>query len=62
MATFWPSMREWLEENCPSKMREPMNRDTNLDINLYLKRIRVAQELFSDGHYHGNKVLEMRGI
>lgn len=31
------------------------------DIGLYLKRIRVAQELFGDAHYHMDAIAEMKG-
>ncbi|MFN0024833.1 MAG: acyl-CoA dehydrogenase family protein [Parvularculaceae bacterium] len=31
------------------------------DIGLYMKRIRVAQELFGDSHYHADRIARLRG-
>jgi len=32
------------------------------DIGLYMKRIRVAQELFGDAHYHMEQIAKAKGI
>ena len=32
------------------------------DIGLYLKRIRAAQELFGDAHYHMDAIAKLKGF
>jgi alkylation response protein AidB-like acyl-CoA dehydrogenase len=43
------------------QMHGGMGMTDDLDIGLFMKRIRVAQELFGDGQFHADRLARMRG-